>query len=147
MPAPVTPMVGADTFVVNDTNEVCLVQRSDNRLWALPGGFQDLGETPEECARREFKEETGLEIEITRLLGVSSSLRYDDITNVNRGREVTHILFAGRLVGGQQTTSKETLAIGWFPQGKLPPLSDGHAPRVDFGFKALKKSEIDAYYE
>jgi len=147
MTAPVTPMVGADTFVVNDANEVCLVHRSDNGLWALPGGSQDLGETPEECARREFKEETGLEIEITRLLGVFSSLRYDDITNVNRGREVTHILFAGRLVGGQQKTSQETLAVGWFPQDRLPPLSDGHAPRVDFGFKALKKPYIDAYYE
>ncbi|HEY32234.1 MAG TPA: NUDIX domain-containing protein [Dehalococcoidia bacterium] len=74
MPAPVTPIVGADTFVVNGKKEVCLIRRSDNGLWALPGGAQDLGETPEECARREFEEETGLLIRITRLLGVFSSL-------------------------------------------------------------------------
>lgn len=147
MPAPITPIVGADTFVVNNAGEVCLVRRSDNGLWALPGGAQDLGETPEECARREFREETGLEIKITRLLGVFSSRRYDAVTNVNRGREVTHILFAGKLVGGRQTTSEETLAVGWFPQDKLPPLSDGHAVRVHFGFRALGKPNIDAHYE
>jgi ADP-ribose pyrophosphatase YjhB (NUDIX family) len=147
MMSPVTPLVGAETFVVNDASEVCLVRRSDNGLWALPGGAQDLGETPGECARREFMEETGLEIQITRLLGVFSSLRYDAVTNVLRGREVTHILFAGKLVGGRQTTSQETSEVGWFPQGKLPPLSDGHTPRVDFGFQSLGKSHIDAQYE
>ncbi|UCB43936.1 MAG: NUDIX domain-containing protein [Dehalococcoidales bacterium] len=132
---------------MNDRKEVCLVRRSDNGLWALPGGAQDLGETPEECARREFEEETGLQVRITRLLGVFSSLRYDAITNVNRGREVTHILFAGEIVGGKQKTSVETLEIGWFGQEHLPALSDGHALRVDFGFRALENPRKDVYFE
>lgn len=147
MPAPVTPNVGADTFVINDKKEVCLIRRSDNGLWALPGGAQYLGETPEECARREFEEETGLQIRITRLLGVFSSIRYDAITNVNRGREVAHILFAGEIVGGEQKTSVETLEIGWFGQERLPALSDGHALRVEFGFRALENPRKDAHFE
>lgn len=147
MPAPVTPIVGADTFVVNGNKEVCLIRRSDNGLWALPGGAQDLGETPGECARREFEEETGLQIRVARLLGVFSSLQYDAITNVNRGREVTHILFAGEIVGGKQETSVETLEIGWFAQEHLPPLSDGHEIRIEFGFRALKNHHRDAYFE
>lgn len=64
MPKPITPLVGADTFVVNERGEVCLIKRADNGLWALPGGCQDLGETPEHCAVREFREETGLEVRV-----------------------------------------------------------------------------------
>ncbi len=147
MASPVTPIVGAETFVTNGKKEVCLVRRSDNGLWALPGGAQDLGETPEECARREFEEETGLQIRIIRLLGIFSSLRYRAITNVNRGWEVTHILFAGEIVGGEQETSVETLEIGWFGQECLPALSDGHALRVEFGFRALENPREDAHFE
>ena len=73
MPKPITPLVGCDTFVVNTRRQVCLIRRADNGLWALPGGYQELGETPMECAAREFLEETGLIIEVTRLLGVYSS--------------------------------------------------------------------------
>jgi ADP-ribose pyrophosphatase YjhB (NUDIX family) len=134
MPEPVTPKIGSDSFVLNHDHEVCLIRRSDNGLWALPGGYQDLGETPAECAGREFHEETGYLIRVTGLLGVFSSLRYSESTNVNRGREVTHILFQGELVGGKARGSTESLDVGWFPEASLPPLSDGHLSRVKFGF-------------
>ena len=147
MPTPVTPFVGADVFVVNESCEVCLIRRSDNGLWAMPGGAQDLGETPEECARREFKEETGLDVKVTRLLGVFSSLRYEATTNVNRGHEVTHVLFTGEVVGGQQTPSEETPEIGWFSENTLPPLSDGHEVRVRFGFLTMANPDIEARFE
>lgn len=130
MPAPQTPKVGSDTFVINGNIEVCLIRRSDNGLWALPGGYQDLGETPAECAKREFYEETGYEVRVTRLLGVFSSLRYPARTNVNRSGEVTHILFYGEIVGGQSHSSDETLDAGWFREDDLPSLSDGHLSRV-----------------
>lgn len=147
MPAPVTPLVGADTFVVNDNQQVCLVRRSDNGLWALPGGCQDLGETPRQCAVREFFEETGFKIEVTVLIGVFSSLLYEQTTNINRGREIVHVLFAGRLLGGKQTPSEETPEISWFSESKLPPLSDGHEPRVRMGFEWLRNPVMQAHYE
>lgn len=77
MPKPITPLVGTDTFVINEKSELCLIKRADNGLWALPGGCQELNETSAECARREYFEETGLIIEITKLLGVFSSLKYE----------------------------------------------------------------------
>lgn len=147
MPKPVTPMVGADTFVVNQSNQVCLVRRSDNGLWALPGGAQDLGETSRQCAVREFFEETGFQIEITGLIGVFSSLLYKQTTNVNRGREVVHLLFVGELKGGAPTLSKETTEIGWFPEAELPALSDGHEMRVALGFKWAKNTTIRPHFE
>jgi ADP-ribose pyrophosphatase YjhB (NUDIX family) len=147
MAVPVTPKVGCDTFVTNDRNEVCLVRRADNGLWAMPGGYQDLGETPAECARREFVEETGLEIQITELVGLFSSLRYDSTTNVNRGRELTQPLFRGHVVGGRERPSEETSEVGWFSKDDLPPLSDGHASRLEVGFRALENVHAGVYFE
>ena len=147
MPAPTTPKTGADTFVLNDRNEVCLIRRADNGLWAMPGGYQDLGETPAECAAREFYEETGYQIKISRLLGVFSSLRYQVPTDVNRGRDVTHILFQGDLVGGSISTSNETVEIGWFSEFDLPPLSDGHLSRLTHAFKSNLTPNPNAHFE
>jgi ADP-ribose pyrophosphatase YjhB (NUDIX family) len=147
MPVPITPMVGADTFVVNDKRQVCLVRRSDNGLWALPGGAQDLGETSEQCAVREFYEETGFRIEITSLIGVFSSLLYEQTTNVNRGREVVHLLFVGRIKSGEPTPSEETPEIRWFSEAELPPLSDGHEIRIRYGFEWLKNPSVQSHFE
>ncbi len=147
MPEPITPKVGSDTFVLNDKEQVCLIRRSDNGLWALPGGYQDLGEAPAECAKREFFEETGYHIQITELLGVFSSLKYPATTNVNRSREVTHILFAGELIEGGTKTSAESIEIGWFLQIELPALSEGHAIRIDIGFRKYHGLQLVPYYE
>ena len=147
MPVPITPMVGADTFVLNDKTQVCLVRRSDNGLWALPGGHQDLGETSKQCAVREFFEETGFQIEIISLIGIFSSLLYSQSTNVNRGKEVVHLLFAGRLKSGKQTPSEETPEIGWFSEDTLPRFSDGHEPRVKFGFEWFRNPAMQAHFE
>ncbi|MBZ0118729.1 MAG: NUDIX domain-containing protein, partial [Sandaracinaceae bacterium] len=49
---------------------VLIERRNDPEGWALPGGFIDYGESPEDAARREVHEETGLEVELTELLGV-----------------------------------------------------------------------------
>lgn len=147
MPKPVTPLVGCDVFVVNDAKEVLLVRRSDNGLWALPGGCHDLGETPAECAVRECHEETGLEVELLRLLGVWSSNRYEYVHYPWRDNEFCHLMFEARLCGGQERTSGETVEVGWFAENALPPLSDGHQIRVAFGYAALKDPHLEPHFE
>ncbi len=54
-------MVSASVLILNGKNEVLLQKRADNGFWAYPGGSVELGESFEECARREIFEETGLE--------------------------------------------------------------------------------------
>jgi ADP-ribose pyrophosphatase YjhB (NUDIX family) len=147
MTKPITPLVGADTFLVNDKSQVCLIQRSDTRLWALPGGCQDLGETPKQCAEREFYEETGLQIEATHLLGVFSSTLYSYDTYPYKENEFCHLLFFGRFLGGKERISGESKAIAWYSENSLPKLSDGHEPRIRFGFAWLKNKSIGPHFE
>ena len=147
MPRPVTPFVGCDVFVADARSQVLLVRRRDDGRWALPGGCQDLGETPAECARRECHEETGFEIVVNRLLGVFSSRRYEYVHYPWRDNEFTHLLFAGEIVGGAATVSAETSAVAFFDEHDLPPLTDGHAPRVLAGFRASREVGFAAYFE
>ena len=64
----IVPAVTA--VVVNDRGEILLQKRSDNGLWALPGGAMDIGEFIRETVIREVKEETGLDVEPLGLVGI-----------------------------------------------------------------------------
>jgi len=70
------PIPASCLVVVDNRNRVLLVKRSvapKKGFWCLPGGFMELGESPEKAALRELKEETGLSGRIEMLLGVSSN--------------------------------------------------------------------------
>src|SRR5262245_19260618 len=76
-------VVHSVTAVVTDeAGRILLVHKTDNDLWALPGGGMDLGESIVDAAVRETKEETGIDIEVTGLVGVYTNprhvLAYDD---------------------------------------------------------------------
>src|SRR5467141_3189056 len=69
-PAANSIVVACTVFVTDDQNRVLLIRRTDNGLWALPGGAQDFGEYIAETAVRETKEESGIDIEVTGLVGI-----------------------------------------------------------------------------
>lgn len=140
-------MVAVDTFVVNENEEVCLIKRADTHLWALPGGCHDLNETPVKAAVREYYEETGLAIEVTELLGVFSSNLYKYILYPYKDNQFCHILFRGRLIGGEEKTSKETLEIKWFRKNDLDNIAEGHLKRILFAFDKLANSDLPPHFE
>lgn len=147
MPKPITPLCGCDVFVTNSERCVLLIRRTDNGLWALPGGYQNLGETPAACAVRECKEESGYLVQIDRLLGVWSSLSYEYVHYPWKDNEFVHVLFQAHIVGGAPSTSDESSEISWFAEHELPPLSDGHSMRIAFGYSALKGEALFPYFE
>ena len=147
MPKPVTPFAGCDVFITDEAGRVLLIRRVDNGLWALPGGGQDLGETPMECAVRECSEETGLDVRCTALLGVFSSARYEYVTYPWKENEFCHLLFRAVPIAGQMRVSDETSAVEFFARDALPELSDGHRPRLEVGFRALDDPSAKAFYE
>lgn len=144
---PVTPLVGCDVFVINDEKKLLLIKRSDNGLWALPGGCHDLGETPKICAERECFEETGYKVVCTELLGVYSSNCYEHIHYPWKENEFTHLLFLAKLSGGEKTTSIETTEVEWFGKSEIPELSDGHDIRIADGWKYIENTNMKAYFE
>ena len=87
MAGPETPKIMVDVIVPSEEGHVLLIRRGSDPYegyWALPGGFVEVGETLEEAAAREAEEETGLEVEIIRLVGV-----YSDPDRDPRGHNVS----------------------------------------------------------
>ena len=70
------------TAVVVDAGRLLLVHRADNDLWALPGGGHEVGESIEDTVVREVKEETGMDVQVTGLVGLYTNpahvMAYDD---------------------------------------------------------------------
>lgn len=120
MPRLNTPFVGCDVFILNQNNQVLLIKRADNSLWAMPGGAHGLGEKPKVCAERECLEKTGLETSVVELLGVFSSNCYEYINCPWRDNEFCHILFRGKIKSGTPKVSSESLSVAWFSENNLP---------------------------
>jgi 8-oxo-dGTP diphosphatase len=94
-------------------------------VWCLPGGGVEEGESLAEGAVREAKEETGLDVELTRLVGVYSRM--------GGGMHDVHaVLYAARPVGGElKTQPNETIDVAYFPFDQLPQeLLFGHKKRI-----------------
>jgi 8-oxo-dGTP pyrophosphatase MutT (NUDIX family) len=124
--------VSATAFIRDDAGRVLLQQRSDNGFWNLPGGGLELGESVAQACVREVREETGLEVEVLRLIGVYSA---PEITTMSYpdGRVIQYVtsLFECRVIGGKLEVDAESLALNWFDPLELPtPFSPNHVPRL-----------------
>jgi 8-oxo-dGTP diphosphatase len=114
-------------------DRVALVRSSNPRhdppLWWLPGGGIDFGEGPEDTLMREFFEETGLQVHLPRLIGVTSDVRRRD--NGDRIRTVW-ILYSVELAGGElrHEIHGTTDHAGWFALADLASLNLADYARI-----------------
>ncbi|NJC10518.1 ADP-ribose pyrophosphatase YjhB (NUDIX family) [Micromonospora profundi] len=136
-PKPNSIVVAVTVFVQDEQGRVLLIQRTDNGLWALPGGAQDFGEYIADTAVRETREETGVDIAVTELVGIytnpSHVVEYSD----GEVRQQFSICFRGRYLGGELTTSDESSAVRWVTQDQLEalPIHTSMRLRIDHGFE------------
>lgn len=105
----VTPNVGSEAAVFDDDGRILLVKRADDGTWGLPGGFVDPGESPEETAVRETREETGLDVRTTDLVGVYH--RPPDSRTTPHGHVA--IVYLATVTGGSATPSHEVEALDY----------------------------------
>jgi 8-oxo-dGTP pyrophosphatase MutT (NUDIX family) len=101
--------VSATAIVFDEArSEVLLTQRMDNGRWCLPGGAMDPGESAEETCVREAFEETGLNVRVTKLVGIYTSpnhiIEYQD---GNQWQAVS-MYFEAAVIGGELALSEET---------------------------------------
>jgi glycerol-1-phosphatase len=101
---------------------VLLVQRHDDGMWALPGGHLEPGESWEQCARREFTEETGMIVHLTGLLGVySDPLTQRHLTHDGHEIHFVGVVFEGEVDGEpQRDADDEIREVRYFAPTELP---------------------------
>ncbi|MBB5917615.1 ADP-ribose pyrophosphatase YjhB (NUDIX family) [Nocardia transvalensis] len=113
---------GGSALVVDGQGAILMQRRRDSGNWALPGGVMEVGETLEQCVVRETKEESGLDIEITGLLGIYTDpahvIEYAD-GEVRREFNVTYL---GRVCGGQLAISDESTEVRFVRPDELSDL-------------------------
>jgi 8-oxo-dGTP diphosphatase len=102
--------IGAFGIIFDEQKRVLLVHRRDYDLWNLPGGTLEVFESPINAVIREVKEETGLEVEVSKLLGIYNKENKNDIV----------FSFLCEVISGKITLNDEADKIEYFEVGKLP---------------------------
>ena len=126
------PLPSAAALVRNNDGEILLVRRGvepGKGQWALPSGFVEIEETPEEACLRELKEETGLEGEILRLIGVYTQ----------KSRVYKKVLIIGYEVEAQGTLTpgSDSLSAKFFSLAEIPEIAfSSHRAIIKDGIKA-----------
>ena len=113
---------GLCAAVFDEDGRVLLEHRSDNGFWGMPGGAVDIGESVEQAVKREVLEETGLRVEVKRLVGVYSDPRQHNIASYPDGNVLQGVSFLFECVrkGGELRMSDESTDLGYFDVNELP---------------------------
>jgi ADP-ribose pyrophosphatase YjhB (NUDIX family) len=123
-----------NVVVVNDAGEILMIRRSDNDNWAVPGGAIDLGESMTQAAVRETREETGIECQITGLVGIYTDPKHVILyTSNGEVRQEFSILLTAVAVGGQPTPSSESTEVRWVPREDIAGYQLDRSMRLRIG--------------
>ncbi len=112
------PLPSVAVFVMNEKKDILLVKRGiepGRGKWALPSGFIESGECPEQTALRELKEETGLNGRIKDMLGVY-------IENTNVYGDILLLGYQAEITGGKLSANSDAFDVKFFPKNSLPPI-------------------------
>lgn len=112
----------ASAVVVDESGRIVLQRRRDNEMWALPGGAMELGESVAECAIRETREETGLDVEVTGVVGIYSDPKHVFAYDDGEVRQEFSICVLARVAGGAVRVSDESHEVKAFPPEEIEDL-------------------------
>ncbi len=118
----IKPSLTVDMILV-ENGKILLIRRKHEPfkgMYALPGGFVEYGERTEDAAKREMKEETGLEVEVGRVVGVYSDPKRDP-----RDHTVT-VVYEVKRKGGKIKGGDDASEAKFFSLNSLPPLAFDH---------------------
>ena len=101
---------GVYAVILNEQQEVLMIHRTDHDLWEIPGGSWEENETPWQAAIREVAEETGLQVEVEKLVSIGSRPERQDLV----------FTFICKIVGGEMKKTREADDIQYFALANIP---------------------------
>ncbi|MCL6267452.1 NUDIX hydrolase [Flagellimonas myxillae] len=141
-----TPKVDVRGFVLNEKDEILMAREGIDGKWTIPGGWADIGNTPSEIAVKEIEEETGIQTEVVRFLGV-----YDKQVHPHPPEPyyIYKLMFLCRITGGELKAGFDMLDANFFPLNQLPELSEERIleSQLKHLFHLAKSSEAKVYFD
>lgn len=116
----IVPAVSA--IVPDGRHAMLLILRTDNNYWSIPGGGVKPGESLRDAVAREVKEETGIDCQVTGLVGIYSDPHHVAAYDDGEVRQEFSICFTTRMLGGAVRTSSESSAVRFVPLDTIPQL-------------------------
>lgn len=140
-----TPKVDIRAVAFKD-NKILMVKEKADSLWSLPGGWGDIGLSPSEVAEKEVQEESGMEVEATKLIGVLDKKFH---SHPSSAYHVYKLFIQCRIIGGKPETDIETSDVDFFAENELPPLSTARntESQIQEAFKHLHNPQQPVYFD
>ncbi len=147
----ISPVMCVESVVFRG-GKILLIQRSDDQLWAIPGGLSEIGETVAEAAVRELWEEAGVRGKNPRLIGLFDSRSWHMRSKVHFVSamfqiETNDIPGLHSVEDHTNPAFHESLAVDFFDEDHLPPLSQGHHMKVPMVFKMMRGEVPMPYFD
>jgi len=129
-PRPNSIVPAASAVVTDESGRILLQRRRDSGSWSIPGGAMEIGETLRQTVVREVREESGLTVEPTRLVGIYSDPRYVAAFSDGEVRQQFSVCFACRVVSGEIAISDESTEVRFVQPADLHELDIQPSIRV-----------------
>ena len=137
---------GTGLLVFNSENKVLMQLRTDYNAWGFPGGAMELGESFEDVARRELKEETNLEIDDMKLLKVLSGKdTYREYPNGDKLYDITAIFVIKKYHNELKINDDESKKLEWFDINNLPENLSDHTKKYVYKFGNILEEALEEY--
>ena len=115
--------IAVSAFIQDEHGKILMIRRTDNDYYSIPGGQLELGETLAQAAVREVREETGIDAEVTGVIGLYSNPNHVIAYGDGEVRQEFSICFRAKALGGQRRTSSESKEVHWVAPGDLDALN------------------------
>ncbi len=139
-----TPKVDVRGFLLNDKNEILMVQEKCDNKWTIPGGWCEIGYSPKENIIKEMQEESGLDIEVDRLLAVFDKRCH---SHPPRPHYVYKLVYWCKSLSFELNPNHEITDAKFFPISNLPELSEDRivTTQLELLYKKVIQNDFDVH--
>lgn len=141
-----TPKVDVRGLVINEKDEILMAKESVDNKWTIPGGWADIGNTPKEVVIKEIKEETGIDVEVVRLLAIYDKQRHE---HPAEPYYIYKLIFFCKAIGGKLEPGFDMKGAAYFSLDSLPELSEERilASQLNQLFVMAKNDILEVYVD